>query len=219
MTNENQYFIKKMINNRTILEIQKMLYEGKTYSQIKEVTGVSDGTIARVKSGKLQPNRELSNEPLYTQKDIENLNYQLELTRKKVVELNSLNNDLEKENKQLKEFNLKAQRLLNEYKKYGFVEKYRELKKQEEHHQMIESQCSKVNSFKLDKKTDKLDLFNTDINASWVNSFQLEEIIKDPYLKVKFIKRNDEIIGGYLYKITNKNNEVYFVNCDSLINI
>lgn len=175
MTNENQYFIKKMINNRTILEIQKMLYEGKTYSQIKEVTGVSDGTIARVKSGKLQPNRELSNEPLYTQKDIENLNYQLELTRKKVVELNSLNNDLEKENKQLKEFNLKAQRLLNEYKKYGFVEKYRELKKQEEHHQMIESQCSKgnrsainrvdfeVDSLKKDKKLKRLNIFGDDI--------------------------------------------------------
>ena len=171
MTNENQYFIKKMIDNRTILEIQKMLYEGKTYSQIKEVTGVSDGTIARVKSGKLQPNRELSNEPLYTQKDIENLNYELELTRKKVVELNSLNNDLEKENKKLKEFALKAQKILKEYEKYGFVEKYRELKKQEKQHQGTESQCSgtnrsainkvnfEVNSFKSDKKTDKLGLF------------------------------------------------------------
>lgn len=171
MSNENQYFVKKMIDNRTILEIQKMLYECKTYSQIKEVTGVSDGTIARVKSGKLQPNRELSNEPIYTQKDIENLNYQLELTRKKVVELNSLNHDLEKENKKLKEFALKAQKVLKEYEKYGFVEKYRELKKQEEQHQRTESQCSgtnrsainkvnfEVNSFKSDKKTDKLDLF------------------------------------------------------------
>lgn len=171
MTNENQYFIKKMIDNRTILEIQKMLYEGKTYSQIKEVTGVSDGTIARVKSGKLQPNRELSNEPIYTQKDIENLNYKLELTRKKVVELNSLNHELEKENKKLKEFYFKAQKILKEYEKYGFVEKYRELKKQEEQHQRTESQCSgtnrsainkvnfEVNSFKSDKKTDKLDLF------------------------------------------------------------
>ena len=171
MTNENQYFIKKMIDNRTILEIQKMLYEGKTYSQIKEVTGVSDGTIARVKSGKLQPNRKLIDEPLYTQKDIENLNYELELTRKKVVELNSLNYNLENENKELKEFALKANKILEDYKKYGLVEKYRELKKQEEQHQRTESQCSgtnksainkvnfEVNSFKSDKKTDKLDLF------------------------------------------------------------
>ena len=170
MTNENQYFIKKMINNRTILEIQKMLYEGKTYSQIKEVTGVSDGTIARVKSGKLKPNRELSNEPLYTQKDIENLNYELELTRKKVVELNALNNNLEKENKKLKEFALKAQKILKECEKYGFVEKYRELKKQEEQYQRTESQCSgtnrsainRVNFFNSDKgniKTQKLSLF------------------------------------------------------------
>lgn len=205
MSNDNQYFIKKMIDNRTILEIQKMLYEGKTYSQIKEVTGVSDGTIARIKSGKIEANRESIKEPIYTQKDIENLNYQLELTRKKVVELNSLNYKLEKENKNLKEYALKAKTIL------------RELKKQQ---QRTESQCSnKINRFA--NKVNEVNSFDkwNDINASWIVVNELEQMIKDPYLKVKFIKRNDEINGGYLYKIINKKNEVYFVNCDTLINI
>ncbi|MDV5113575.1 hypothetical protein [Clostridium perfringens] len=171
MTNENQYFIKKMIDNRTILEIQKMLHEGKTYAQIKEVTGVSDGTIARVKSGKIEPNRKSIDEPLYTQKDIENLNYQLELTRKKVVELNALNYKLKEgmeKAKLLNEEYKKCKLLLSEFKKYGFFEKYQDIKKQEK---ARESQCSEgngsainkvnfeVNSFKSDKKTDKLDLF------------------------------------------------------------
>lgn len=175
MTNENQYFIKKMIDNRTILEIQKMLYEGKTYSQIKEITGVSDGTIARVKSGKLQPNRELSNEPLYTQKDIENLNYQLELTRKKVVELNTLNHKLKEgmeKAKLLNEEYKKCKSLLSEFKKYGFFEKYQDIKKQEK---ARESQCSEgnrsainrvdfeVDSLKKDKKLKRLNIFGDNI--------------------------------------------------------
>lgn len=180
MTNENQYFIKKMVSNDTILSIQKMLNEGKTYEQIKEKTCVSIATISRVKNGKIKPNRNSEKyEKSFSIKDIENLQNELDITRIKVVELCALNSKLKKENIELKKDNekllnitLKAKRILEDYKKYGLVEKYRELKKQEEgQYRETENQCSEFNRaaginrvdfFNSDKgniKTQKLSLF------------------------------------------------------------
>lgn len=57
----NQFYYQKIISNEVITEIQKLLNDGNTYLQIKQKTGVSDGTIAKVKKGIIKPNRIIDN--------------------------------------------------------------------------------------------------------------------------------------------------------------
>lgn len=57
----NQFYYQKIISNEVIKEIQKLLNDGNTYLQIKQKTGVSDGTIAKIKKGIIKPNRIINN--------------------------------------------------------------------------------------------------------------------------------------------------------------
>lgn len=126
----SDYFIKKLIDNNVIKEVQKMLSEGKTYAQIKEKTGVSDGTIARIKQGKVTPNRKKSVDIdiMYTKSDIDKFLKHIEILKSKIDKLEYENNNYKK--------------LFAEFKKYGLDEKYIEIKKSEK---QLEKQRSKFN--------------------------------------------------------------------------
>ena len=51
----------KPISNNIIAKVEDMLRNKHTYKQIKEVTGISDGTIAKVKQGKITSDRKILN--------------------------------------------------------------------------------------------------------------------------------------------------------------
>ena len=49
----------RQIPNSVIAQVENMARKGCTYKQIREATRVSDGTIAKVKQGKITSNREM----------------------------------------------------------------------------------------------------------------------------------------------------------------
>lgn len=55
------YYYQKIIPSEVIADIEKLLSEGKKYREIKEIYKVSDGTISKIKHGKIKSNRAIEN--------------------------------------------------------------------------------------------------------------------------------------------------------------
>lgn len=91
------YYYQKIISDETILEVQKLISKGKTYKEIKELTGVSDGTITRIKKGKITIGRNISNcTDLVSIDEVHNLNQKLLEANKKLMDQQHLISSLEK---------------------------------------------------------------------------------------------------------------------------
>ncbi len=91
------YYYQKIISDETILEVQKLISKGKTYKEIKELTGVSDGTITRIKKGKITVGRNISNcTDLISIDEVHILNQKLLEANKKLMDQQHLISNLEK---------------------------------------------------------------------------------------------------------------------------
>lgn len=91
------YYYQKIISDETILEVQKLISKGKTYKEIKELTGVSDGTITRIKKGKITVGRNINNcTDLISIDEVHILNQKLLEANKKLMDQQHLISNLEK---------------------------------------------------------------------------------------------------------------------------
>ena len=83
------FYYQKIIPNEVINEIEKLIYEGKTYREIKEIHKVSDGTITRIKQGKIKSDREIKdNIELVPVEQVDQLTKELMEARKVILEQN-----------------------------------------------------------------------------------------------------------------------------------
>lgn len=86
------YYYQRIIPNEVIHEIEKLILEGKTYREIKEIHKVSDGTITRIKQGKVKSNREIEDRiDLVPLEEVSEIQRQLQEARKALVESRRMN--------------------------------------------------------------------------------------------------------------------------------
>lgn len=132
-----QYFYQKIIPNEVINEIEKMIYEGKTYEEIKKITGVSYATIGRVKTKKITSDRVINCEP---PKEIKELQMQLLEVRKKMQDLvkenSNLKSEIDKLNNKIKSLEFENYRAYEEIEiikdeKRSLEKEFEEVKKQD----------------------------------------------------------------------------------------
>ena len=69
------------ISNDIILKAEKLIKQGATYNQIKEICHISNGTIAKIKQGKITSDRVVK--PIYSDK-IEKLRNELNLKDREI---------------------------------------------------------------------------------------------------------------------------------------
>lgn len=90
----------EMVKNETIIAVMEMLKDKRnTYQKIHEVTGASMGTIARIKQGKVKPNREAVFKQSENALKLVELEKENEELKKKVNSLESKISNLELEKK------------------------------------------------------------------------------------------------------------------------
>lgn len=81
------YYYQRIIPNEVIHEIEKLILEGKTYREIKEIHKVSDGTITRIKQGKIKSNRDIQDRiNLVPFEEVSEIKRQLQEARKALLE-------------------------------------------------------------------------------------------------------------------------------------
>lgn len=113
------YYYQKIIPNEVIYGIEKLILEGKKYKEIKEVYKVSDGTITRIKQGKIKSDRVIKNNiELVPIEKVSEIQRELQEARKSLLEARKINNNQKNEINKLREENQKLKQDIKELEDY-----------------------------------------------------------------------------------------------------